>query len=291
MSTELRLRGSKLVTPSGEFDVRISTETADRELEIARQLKAHPNEFVLPWVYQRVYSLNDAQDAEDEEEGDGEEGEPTTKIVYPGFSKTLFDVMLQYHDTFPRMSVARLVLAEAIHRQIGRALDMLEEMGLEHRGLSPLAIVTFPGRLALGQLQYVCRQGEEVKLKGYHAEYIPQFDNSLDVITADLRGEVDPEELSGLLDRNGIVRQSWQSSDTRVLEYDIPPGDSGSETVQDNETERNEEEEEEPANEQGGDEEEDGNMEEEGDGEEIDDVSSSDSQLESEGGDLSDDDH
>lgn len=287
MSTELRFSGPKLVTPRGNFDVRVSTETADRELAIARQLKAFPHEFVLPWVYQRVYSADpkEANSDDDDEEGEEEEEhEASTKMVYPGYSKTLFDVLLQYHDTFPRMSVARLVLAEAIHRQIGRALDMLEELGLEHRALSPLAIVTFPGRLALGQLQYVCRQGEEVKLQGHHAEFVPQFDNNLDAITADLRGEVDPEELTSLLDRNGIVRHSWQSSDTRVLEYDIPPGDSGSETA--DPREEQEEEEPEADNEQGGDEDEDDNL---ADKEELDDESSSD-QLESEGGDLSEED-
>ena len=263
MTTKLKLIDNKLLVGTRAKNVYVvEGPTAKMELEVAKQLQEYGKHFVLPWGYQSI--------------DDGETKKQ--QLIYPQLDRTLMTVLLKYGQTYKPMSVASLVLAEAIHRDIGRALKILEEKKLVHEGLSPLAIFMFDEGMRLGHLQYVVDETTEVEIDEKHAKLVDQ-DGSLDKITAELRGSVPASELGALLDSNGIQRKSWAVNDPRVLVFESErSSDENDEASEDEEEEaegdENEEEEaegdEDEEEEAEGDENEANENEEEGDEEEGD---------------------
>jgi hypothetical protein len=127
--------------------------------------------------------------------------------------------LIEYEQKYPRMSVARLVLARAVHEDIGEALRVLKQKGMEHHGLAPCAIFMFKENLRLGLLEYVCFKGDSVDLSPIHSKTIPEFENSLDKITEKLCGPVPAKELASFLEANGVKCNSWLCADARQLKY------------------------------------------------------------------------
>ncbi len=231
MTTQLQFTdsGSTLLTSKGPRRVDVRHDDAKYEMKIVNQLTAHKDLFVLPWARQVVLKPD---------------GTKTETIVEPRFDKTLMHYLAKYQQSYMPMSVARLVLAYAVHRDIGKALNVLKSKKMEHHGLAPCAIFMFKENLRLGLLQYVCLEGDTVDLSPIHQKTIPQYENSLDKITEDLRGPVPSKELASFLEANGINCSSWLCEDTRVLRYkkgSEPEDDAESEPEDDAESEYEEE--------------------------------------------------
>ncbi len=205
MTTQLQFAdNSTLLTSKGPRRVEIRHDDAKYEMEIVNQLIDHKDLFVLPWARQVVLKPD---------------GSKTETIVEPLFDKTLMHYLAKYQQSYRPMSVARLVLAHAIHRDIGAALKVLKGKGMKHHGLAPCAIFMFKENLRLGLLQYVCREGDTCELSRVHERTIPRYENSLDKITEDLRGSVPSKDLASFLQQNGVDCSSWLCEDTRVLQY------------------------------------------------------------------------
>lgn len=205
MTTQLQfLNSSTLLTSSGPRRVETRHEDAKYEMKIVNELSEYNHLFVLPWARQVIIKAD---------------GTKTETLVQPRFEKTLVDYLIEYEQKYPRMSVARLVLARAVHEDIGEALRVLKQKGMEHHGLAPCAIFMFKENLRLGLLEYVCFKGDSVDLSPIHSKTIPEFENSLDKITERLRGPVPAKELASFLEANGVKCNSWLCADTRQLKY------------------------------------------------------------------------
>lgn len=205
MTTQLQfLNPSTLLTSSGPRRVETRHEDAKYEMKIVNELSEYKHLFVLPWARQVIIKAD---------------GTKTETLVQPRFEKTLVDYLIEYEQKYPRMSVARLVLARAVHEDIGEALRVLKQKGMEHHGLAPCAIFMFKENLRLGLLEYVCFKGDSVDLSPIHSKTIPEFENSLDKITETLRGPVPAKELASFLEANGVKCNSWLCADARQLKY------------------------------------------------------------------------
>ncbi len=205
MTTQLQfLNSSTLLTSSGPRRVETRHEDAKYEMKIVNELSEYNHLFVLPWARQVIIKAD---------------GTKTETLVQPRFEKTLVDYLIEYEQKYPRMSVARLVLARAVHEDIGEALRVLKQKGMEHHGLAPCAIFMFKENLRLGLLEYVCFKGDSVDLSPIHSKTIPEFENSLDKITERLRGPVPAKELASFLEANGVKCNSWLCADARQLKY------------------------------------------------------------------------
>ena len=205
MTTQLQfLNSSTLLTSSGPRRVETRHEDAKYEMKIVNELSEYNHLFVLPWARQVIIKAD---------------GTKTETLVQPRFEKTLVDYLIEYEQKYPRMSVARLVLARAVHEDIGEALRVLKQKGMEHHGLAPCAIFMFKENLRLGLLEYVCFKGDSVDLSPIHSKTIPEFENSLDKITERLRGPVPAKELASFLEANGVKCNSWLCADARELKY------------------------------------------------------------------------
>jgi len=205
MTTQLQfLNSSTLLTSSGPRRVETRHEDSKYEMKIVSELSEYKHLFVLPWARQVIIKAD---------------GTKTETLVQPRFEKTLVDYLIEYEQKYPRMSVARLVLARAVHEDIGEALRVLKQKGMEHHGLAPCAIFMFKENLRLGLLEYVCFKGDSVDLSPIHSKTIPEFENSLDKITETLRGPVPAKELASFLEANGVKCNSWLCADARQLKY------------------------------------------------------------------------